>query len=487
MLFVPPPDFLVHSRGRRASYADALSADLLSTPPRSSGRPSDSPYAADRTELLCYLGSLALLQLDPDASLRFYGEAGARGSTPAINAMGFVYHLYPYDERVIEACMRWSARGVLLGSVDAYRERGIYLSQTFHPEALLCFGHHFRHTESVVSAMLFAVARPPRPATHDALVALRFCIANGYGHLTSRLIELTALLKEDTAFWKAFRLRVAGRGRPDRVLKAHLDSDFSTVPYEAVSAAALKLAEESGEPPPGLRARPSADHGSPRLGLRARRVGPPEGPAPRFPVESRTALLLQIFEFASPEFEARNLYICGQFLSHLYRDEPRGVLVSALWRGKSQSDCARDLVQCGFVAAILDDPEFAAECFTKAARLGDRTGSVMTGILLTHRFKQPRDACYFFAQCVVDPVALVYLGLLSGDQAQLERAATVLGVSADHAEMYERIGDLFAHGVKFPHDPGAALLFYGQALIKAEAAGEDIAGLLVKIDRFDPN
>jgi hypothetical protein len=404
-------------------------------------------------------------------SLHFYEEAATRGSVDAMNAIAFLSDLYPDDESICYACLRWNRRALFRGSVDAYRHRGKVSAQSDPSKSFLCYVSHFYHAHSLLSAFSLFPTRTPRLVPPEAVTALRYCFANGHAPAIPRLIEI---LKDDATFLKALWERVSRKGPADRVFKAHLNTDFST---PRVSSVTSELTD--------IFSRPSADRGSPRVSLARRRDGAPQRPPPRFPAEGRTGVLIQVFEFASPDFDARDLSVCAQFLSRLYRDEPRGILASALWCGKTRSKCPRDLVQCGFVAAILSDPEFAVDCFTRAAKLGDRTGSVMAGILLTHRLKKPRNACYFFAQCVVDPVALVYLGLLSGDPSQLDRAATVLGVRADRAEMYERIGDLFAHGVKFPYDAEAALMFYGQALVRAEAGGEDIGALLVKIERFD--
>ena len=47
--------------------------------------------------------------------------------------------------------------------------------------------------------------------------------------------------------------------------------------------------------------------------------------------------------------------------------------------------------------------------------------------------------------------------------------------------MYEWVGDLFAEGIKLPHDDKVAMMWYGIALSKAEEYGADQNALLQKI------
>jgi hypothetical protein len=107
----------------------------------------------------------------------------------------------------------------------------------------------------------------------------------------------------------------------------------------------------------------------------------------------------------------------------------------------------------------------------------------MAGVLFTHHITPQRayDACFYFGQCTTDPIALVYLGMLAGDPGYLLKAATILGVKVESGAMYEMIGDLFAHGVKFHTDDEVASLFYGLALERGESAGEDLATIICKL------
>jgi hypothetical protein len=72
--------------------------------------------------------------------------------------------------------------------------------------------------------------------------------------------------------------------------------------------------------------------------------------------------------------------------------------------------------------------------------------------------------------------------LLSGDLAQFRKAATVLGIPPEFGGALEIIGDLFAQGIKLPSFLDVACLFYAQALERAEAAGEDIIHIIIKMN-----
>jgi hypothetical protein len=167
----------------------------------------------------------------------------------------------------------------------------------------------------------------------------------------------------------------------------------------------------------------------------------------------------------------------------LYKNNRQGILASGLWTSKCKSRSHEDLVQCGFIAGIIGDYECAFLLFQKAARMGDRTASAMAGTLLAH-FVEPRrlkDACFFFGQCVADPMALVHLGQFTEDKTYLKRAGIIVNMREESPGLFAMVGDLFAQGIKVWFDADVARTFYGVALARAEEAGEDTTDLILKI------
>lgn len=239
---------------------------------------------------------------------------------------------------------------------------------------------------------------------------------------------------------------------------------------------------------------------------------------------SKTQYLHFAFKFASPLFSQRNLHLSFLFLQKLWILHPKGVSESILFRNKCKSRNPNDLVRCGFIAILCHDSKFALDLFTKAAKGGNETGSLMTGLLMFHGLnvlRQVKNGCYYLSQCSTDPIALLHLSLACNDDVFEMRAKESLGmysktfqydlsnsndfepeknhkkfddplntnkdnesnnsITSSRCKMYEWVGDLFSNSVKLPLNVGIALMFYGIALKKAEEDGDDISEIIKKI------
>jgi TPR repeat protein len=127
------------------------------------------------------------------------------------------------------------------------------------------------------------------------------------------------------------------------------------------------------------------------------------------------------------------------------------------------------------------------DLFLRASKKGDLTGALMTGLMHFHGFGIERDVqqgAYFLAKCVTDPIALLHVGVVCGDDAWLARAAIMLNVPKDSYQMFEWLGDLFADGVKLPLDVRIAAMWYGVALKQSELHGEENMTIIEKIARI---
>lgn len=255
-----------------------------------------------------------------------------------------------------------------------------------------------------------------------------------------------------------------------------------------------------------------------------------------FPSASKTQYLHLAFKFASPSFFKRNLQMTSIFLQKMSLLHPKGIAESSLFRNKCKSIKSKHLIQCGFVSILCHDSKFALDLFMKAAKMGDETGSLMTGLLMFHGLnvtRQVKNGCYYLSQCSTDPIALLHLSLACKDEIYELRAREQLGIysssfqydtsklphsikeinstisfhlldpkkqdlnqqqntSNNHDDeennknvprykMYEWVGDLFSNLVKLPLNVGIALMFYGIAMKKAEDDGDDISSIIKKI------
>jgi hypothetical protein len=376
MLFVPSPSTLVHSGPRRPSYEISLQSELqtsfASAPPTSSN--VGSPYSSYSTEILCFLGSLALRDSLPDMAFFFYEEAASRGSIEAMNAIFLVFYGFSNlmdvpNGPLFQRAMVWNLRALDGHSVEARRNRAQYLfRQQNFGQSLAYYTFHYQETSSILTLMDLAMTkamRSPIPDIPTSLNLLRHCIANGHASAISGLITLLNLTRGNFAFWRHFFESLPPTFAPTPILKAHLKSDLSTIPFQLVSAFVLKVNKPFTDPAPGLCWQSSIGHGIPLLQLKVDNRDHEDliRSAP-FPTASPTVELIQLFELCCPEFASRNLGLAELLLFHLYQSKPLGVLESRFWQGKVRSKKARDLIQCGFIACMLGDFEFAAACFS---------------------------------------------------------------------------------------------------------------------------
>lgn len=265
---------------------------------------------------------------------------------------------------------------------------------------------------------------------------------------------------------------------------------------------------------------------------------PPISPA-FFHSGSKSQYLHLVFKFASPTFAKRNLQLSFLFLQKMRLIHPKGISESLLFRSRCKSRNPKHLIQCGFIAVLCHDSKFALDLFTKAAKLGNETGSLMTGLLMFHGLnvvRQVKNGCFYLSQCSTDPIALLHLSLACNDEIYEIRAKETLGIYSSSFQynpqdsirsvnpsssqngadllnkstqndfltkknneeidfdddsknsnfnaryrMYEWVGDLFSNSVKLPLNVGISLMFYGIALKKAEEDGDEIRGIIKKI------
>jgi TPR repeat protein len=478
MLLVPSPASLVHG-GTLRQFQTPFLTPAVQAP--------SSPSDDISVDLLLALASSAATLGLAEASFSLYQAAAARGSISAMNQTAFICRSFRHLVRVprgffYRAAVNWNTVALRLKSVDAVRHRAEFLCEKGNnQESLVFFAVHFRATQSILSASVIG-----RKMFPFGLKYLKFCIAKGHQSVVSPLIRRFEKMKDinEVVFWKEFA-KEAPRRRQSPSPIFHRDT--STVSFRPLADFVLKMEEPFSKPKFDLQKKESVRQFRPetqRTGQHKTEREPV--PAVRYIPRDCTSYLLLAFEYAAPDVENRNLHLCQIFLNRLYDNDLRGILASRLWMDKCTCGNAKDIVRCGFIASLVGDPNYATTLFSRAARLGNRTGSVMAGLGWAHLtdIRRPREACFYFAQCVTDPIALIHLGLFTGEPHPMKKAAAILGVREDSAAMFTLIGDLFSQGVKFPFNRKIALVFYGLALSKAEVCGEDITDIIRKMNQF---
>lgn len=218
-----------------------------------------------------------------------------------------------------------------------------------------------------------------------------------------------------------------------------------------------------------------------------------------FPSKNKTAMLLQVFELASPKFIKRNLVLASTILQNIYNENHHGLIDSRLWQNKIQSKKASDQIRCGFICWLMNDRISSFLLFESASIQGSKLASLMCALLLFYSLLDPtksndigydklamakKHAIPYFLKCIDDPIASLNLYMITKDTTYYERAMALLGLSlANSAEMdkqnasnskpvtvcvqsdpFELIGDMFLSGVKFVRDVDIARAFYSHAI-----------------------
>ncbi|OHT08290.1 hypothetical protein TRFO_04896 [Tritrichomonas foetus] len=201
-----------------------------------------------------------------------------------------------------------------------------------------------------------------------------------------------------------------------------------------------------------------------------------------FPTKNKTRLLIQLFEFASPNFNKRNLVFASHILNTIYSENRRGLLDSRLWQDKIKSKKVGDEIRCALISLLCNDHKTAFILFQRASIQGNEFACLMCGILLFYNTHKRKEALTYLAKCVCEPVALLHLGLVFNDDSYIDRAVTLLGLSASTPKYktFELVGQLFDEGIKFPQNKSIANAFYAAAIERAAIENIDCPDLYGK-------
>ncbi|OHS92969.1 hypothetical protein TRFO_12156 [Tritrichomonas foetus] len=212
-----------------------------------------------------------------------------------------------------------------------------------------------------------------------------------------------------------------------------------------------------------------------------------------FPSDSKSQLLLSVFECCSPDINKRNLIYAAFLLKKLQFQTNFGIFQSGIWLSKCKSRNSDDLLKCGFICCLLNDYASAYELFLKSSNLGNDDATLMCGIILYHGLingeRNIGRGLFFLSRNVTDPVSLIYIGTASNEMHWLKNAAVLWKMEVKSGEIYEKVGDMFFQGIKLPKKLDIAKLWYGVAMAKYEKYGFETNDIIKKISdaAFDEN
>ena len=450
-------------------------------------------------EVPLFFGVLANSTNDIPTALRFFELAAQRGNVQAMNAIGLLYEtsaalisdkpINSFDES-----LKWFKRALSAGSDDAYKYIGeLYEKNNNKIVALHYFLKHHKATKSIYSARKCAQIFDILGDANAALKMNRICASLGDTESVLSIIDILTKNKDAAAVkaWNELKERYHILRPVDYAfssfLSAHKGKDLS-LPSFAAAANLLSLSDPFGQLDNTQRLLQKFNSVSYSPGdsvfAFTKYIKTDPSPSAFYPTVSRTRYLLLAFDFASADYSKRNLNLCSLALKSLSEVSPKGVCESKLWQAKCKNPRDEDYAVCGFISYILKDYKYALEIFESGSRKGCCTCALMSGIMLFHGIgTQPKAdrACYYFAMCPTDPLALLHLGCACDDNVWLRRAAKFLSMKFESGAMFEWAGDLFLQGVKVPPSKRIAQAWYGLALARYRENSEDILGIINKI------
>lgn len=446
-----------------------------------------------------FFGILANSLENVPSALYFFQLAAQRGSTIAMNAIGILYQKFSssipdQNINVFKEALKWFKRALSSGSSDAlYLIGDLYNEYGMQLQALQYYLRHYKETQSISSAKKCAEIFKKFDQPEASKKMLRLAAASG--DKESVLLMIDALTKPNEknilAIWEQlktrFNIRIPQAQPFSSLLSATRHRD-STLPPFAAAANLLTLSDPFGQIDntqkllQHLTSITYSHEDSPNY---PSEPGFVDKPSPAFyPSTNRTRLLLLAFQYTSANFSDRNLNLAALALKTLNEISPKGICESKLWQSKYKYPRDTDYAIIGFISYLLDDFKAALEFFEAGSKKGCRTCSLMAGIMLFHGLgfqAKPDSACYYFAQCAADPLALLHLAASCNDDIWLQRAAKFLDISWKSGKIFEWAGDQFLEGTKVPFNKQIAQAWYGLAYSKYKNGTEDISEFVAKV------
>jgi TPR repeat protein len=420
---------------------------------------------------------LGLCSTNVMSQIHCFRIAASRGSVTAMALIGRCYRTLaslsvsnpPSSARPhLEMAIRWFLRAHRNGSIDALQDLATTYAELHDlPRAIHYFILHLDRTKSLFSLAEIALGLAKWGLTNSAFAWMHLGVASG-------AVRTARVLAKGNSSWadcvKKFNVLECPEtaASPPKALRAILTQNLSVPPPPSCSRGPLGGRTRAFVAPPARSGREEFV------------------PSATYMVKSKSELMRLAFRAASPVWAKRDLGLCGQLLQKL--GGWASVTNSILFRNRAAYGNGSQLTKCGFIAALLGDREYALALFQRASDAGNLTGTLMAGLVLFHGVGIERDttkACFMLAKCMIDPIALLHLGVATEESVWLDRAAALMNTkSSEMTWLFEVVGDLFFDGVKLPRDLRIASLWYGYAAKQAEIEAADTAGIIAKLSKF---
>ena len=451
-----------------------------------------------------YLGFLAKRLNYKYSALKCFIDASKNGSVEALNFIGKLYEECFFHN---DLALKWYARSYRLNLTDSFFSLGwFFYTNNEYLKSLFFLQKHFRETNSLFTAMQIGKALEKMNQTELSMKWYKLCAVNGMKSAVTKILFLLgpdySTLYHSIFQWLpiATRFNIKVKKQPpnncwrlkdknwhlSNYLRANYSNDYS-IPSTSTIKHQIQIPDQfiqisSTRNVLQHTVSEKFDHAKTNPIFAVLQLQSILNTSYMFPSESNTQILLAIFECCSKNPVNRNLVYASFLLKKLQLKTNFKLFESRLWLSKCKSHNSIDLMQCGFVCALLNDYASAFDFFSKSRNL---SSSTMCGIILFHGLSDgERDVehgLYYFGKNSNDPVSLLYIGAVSNEEEYYERAAYFLRCDAKVGILAEKVGDLFYNGLQYPKNIEIAKLWYGKALDGYERQGCDTNKIMKKL------
>lgn len=417
---------------------------------------------------------------DRPTAARLLSKVAKTGDASAMREMGLIKQ----DMGSFDSAMTWFKRAQRAGSLNAVFDIAeLHYRLREYEHTIASYVGHFGEIDGSTAAFGIAKALFMLGRKQASVDWFKMCVKNG---CHSGISEIIGRRKKNEDLAELFLkwmdpTNVAGYGKP----RGRLPVDMSA--YGILETRMPTLASAvRGLPDIGISLPKPQTHFNYEKYTSSGFSGKGNGndrTLPFFPSRSWTAHFVMVLESVSEQWEKRDLHICYSMIKKVRCVFPAFPFNLQLWRMKCMSKDPKELVKCGFVAALLDDYKVAQQLFDKASRMGQLMGTFMCGIIWFYGLAGERDletGTLYFAKCQTMEIALMHVGVVTKQKAWRDRAKALMGKCTNP---YEVIGDFFADGAKIPKNMTAAIAWYYRQLESYEKGGLSTEAIIDKITR----
>lgn len=442
-----------------------------------------------------FLGSLASQTHDFSTSIHFYSIAAKRGSVQAMLLLGKLYLEYKESfpkQDSYECALKWLHRAQRMGSEEADLCIGeLYHRKNQQNSSFFYFYKYFQKhmTLSVLCNLGLVLQKHKRASAHLALH--KFGVAQGYYKSFKAIIGqgVNATYRFPNIMDK---FEFFNSDLPIETLDFDIKDNIE-IPSFSAAANMLGILEPfkvTTDCKTNTRPINSIQHDS------IYRITSEYRNKININFQFRSQLNMTsshwmnfALHYASEDINQRNVQLVEFACSKIAEISKFEINRSSIFINRSKNGSKKDLFSCGLIYFVLKKYDEALELFQKAVYKGSEEAALLTGILLFHYLHTATDienACFFFARCTTNVIALLHLGVICQDDNYINRAASIFGVSTSKSHMMlSWLGDIFKDGVMVPRNDEVALMFYAMAYKMCDRNGDNNTDILSKITALD--